>query len=131
MTVTVEHTVLMATFTTIGIGATARFFARVTDVDALRDAIAWSRDHSQPLFILGGGSNLLISDEGFDGLVVRLELRGMTVESEDNYAMVRVAAGGGWGGLVAAAGARGGGGGGGVSPGSRGGRAGAAPQRRA
>jgi UDP-N-acetylmuramate dehydrogenase len=55
MTVTVEQNVPLAPFTTIGIGGPARFFARVTDVDALREAIAWSRDHSQPLFILGGG----------------------------------------------------------------------------
>jgi UDP-N-acetylmuramate dehydrogenase len=107
MTVTIEQNVALAPFTTIGIGGPARFFARVTDVDALREAIAWSRDHSQPLFILGGGSNLLISDDGFDGLVVRLDLRGMTVESEDEYAMVRVAAGEAWDGFVASAVARG------------------------
>jgi len=106
MTVTVEQNVALAPFTTIGIGGPARFFVRVADVDALLEAIAWSRDHSQPLFILGGGSNLLISDDGFDGLVVRLDLRGMTVESEDDYAMVRVAAGEVWDDFVAMAVAR-------------------------
>lgn len=106
MTVTIEQNVPLAPFTTIGIGGPARFFVRVTDVDALREAIAWSRHRSHPLFILGGGSNLLISDEGFDGLVVRLDLRGMNVESEDDYAMVRVAAGEVWDDFVATAVAR-------------------------
>jgi len=107
MTVTIEQNVALAPFTTIGIGGPARFFARVTDIDALREALDWARDHSQPLFILGGGSNLLISDDGFDGLVVHVDLRGVTVESKDEYATVRVAAGEVWDDFVAMAVVRG------------------------
>ncbi|HWW61259.1 MAG TPA: UDP-N-acetylmuramate dehydrogenase, partial [Thermoanaerobaculia bacterium] len=54
-------------------------------------------------FILGGGSNLLISDDGFDGLVVQLDLRGTTIRSVKKYAMVRVAAGENWDAFVAMA----------------------------
>jgi UDP-N-acetylmuramate dehydrogenase len=103
MAVTIEQNVALAPFTTIGIGGPARFFASVTEIDALREAIDWARSRSLPLFILGGGSNLLISDDGFDGLVVHVDLRGVTVESEDAFATVRVAAGEVWDEFVAMA----------------------------
>ena len=103
MTVTVEQHIPLAPFTTIGIGGPARFFARVTDVDALREAIDWARERSLALFILGSGSNLLISDDGFDGLVVHIDLPGVTVESVDAFATVRVSAGEVWDDFVSMA----------------------------
>jgi len=107
MTVTVEQNVPLAPFTTIGIGGPARYFVRAVDIDVLREAVDWARDRSLPLFILGGGSNLLISDDGFDGVVVHVDLRGVTVQAEDEYAMVRVAAGEVWDDFVALAVSRG------------------------
>ena len=86
----------LAPLTTIGIGGPAKYFVRATTVDELRDALTWAAAHQQRIFILGGGSNLLIADEGFDGLVIHVDLRGVTVESVDEYAMVRVAAGEVW-----------------------------------
>lgn len=88
--------VLLAPFTTIGIGGPARFFVEATTVDELRHAVAWASDNQQPLFVLSGGSNVLISDDGFDGLVVHVALRGVTVESVDECATVRVSAGEPW-----------------------------------
>ena len=92
----VEENVPLAPLTTIGIGGPARFFYSATSVDELRDALAWARERDQRVFLLGGGSNLLISDQGFDGLVIRLDFRGITIESEDEHAMVKVAAGEPW-----------------------------------
>ena len=94
-----QENVPLAPLTTIGIGGPARFFLRATTVDEVREALAWAG--RSPVFLLGGGSNLLISDAGFDGLVVQLDLRGLTVESEDEFAMVRVAAGEPWDAFVA------------------------------
>ena len=96
-----EENVPLAPLTTIGIGGAARFFFRATDVDEVREALAWAREHDQRVFLLGGGSNLLISDDGFDGLVIRLDLRGITVESEDEHVMVKAAAGEPWDPFVA------------------------------
>lgn len=96
----VEENVPLAPLTTIGIGGPARFFIRATTVDEVREALAWAQEREQRVFLLGGGSNLLISDDGFDGLAVRLDLRGVTVESEDEYAMVKVAAGEPWDAFV-------------------------------
>ena len=98
-----EENVPLAPFTTIGIGGPARFFFRAATVDDLRAGLDWARANDQRAFILGGGSNLLISDAGFDGLVLHADLRGITVESEDEYAMVKVAAGEPWDAFVAKA----------------------------
>src|SRR6185295_11885087 len=92
-----ERDVPLAPFTTLGIGGPARFFVRATTVDEVRAALDWSEGET---FILGGGSNLLISDKGFDGLVIQIDLRGITVESEDEFAMVKVAAGEPWDAFV-------------------------------
>ncbi|HUP46263.1 MAG TPA: UDP-N-acetylmuramate dehydrogenase [Thermoanaerobaculia bacterium] len=92
----VEENVALAPFTTIGIGGPARFFIRATTVDDVRAALDWAHERDLPIFILGGGSNLLIADEGFRGLVIHVDLRGITVESEDESAVVKVAAGEPW-----------------------------------
>lgn len=95
MTIQIERDVPLAPFTTLGIGGPARFFTRVTSVDQLREGLAFEG----PIFILGGGSNLLIADEGFDGLVIRIDLRGVEFHGE----IVKVAAGEPWDGFVAMA----------------------------
>jgi UDP-N-acetylmuramate dehydrogenase len=103
----IEENVSLAPLTTIGIGGPARFFLRAQTVDDVLDALRWARERDVPLFFLGGGSNLLIADEGFPGLVVHVDLRGIDVESEGaEFAMVRVAAGEPWDGFVAFAVAR-------------------------
>ncbi|KPV50339.1 UDP-N-acetylenolpyruvoylglucosamine reductase, partial [Kouleothrix aurantiaca] len=61
----------LAKYTSWRIGGPARFFANVASPDALRDALAWAREQGLPVFILGGGTNLLVRDAGFAGLVIR------------------------------------------------------------
>lgn len=97
----IRENVLLAPLTTIGIGGPARFFLRADNVDELREGLAWAREKSHDVFILGGGSNLLIADAGFDGIVIHVDMRGITVESEDEYAMVKVGAGEPWDPFVA------------------------------
>jgi len=99
MTLRIERDIPLAPFTTLGIGGPARFFAHVASIDELRDALAWAAREQQPLFILGGGSNLLIADEGFDGLVIRMELRGVDFRGD----VAKVAAGEPWDAFVALA----------------------------
>ncbi len=67
----------LAPFTTFGIGGAARWFAEAASEDDIIEATQWVSQHGVPLFVLGGGSNLLISDAGFDGLVLRVGLRGI------------------------------------------------------
>ena len=70
---TIEEGVALSRFTTIGIGGPARAFGRPCTVEELREALAWAGDGGLPVATIGLGSNLLVSDEGFDGLVLRLE----------------------------------------------------------
>jgi len=99
--VQIQENVSLAPLTTIGIGGPARFFLRASSVDEIREALDWAKSNEHAVFILGGGSNLLIADEGFDGLVIQVDVRGITVESEDEFAMVKGGAGEPWDPFVA------------------------------
>ena len=100
----IERNVPLAPLTTIGIGGPAKAFVRAETVDELSDALRWAEEHGEPAFFMSGGSNLLIADEGFNGLVVQIRLRGVTIESEDpDVVMVKVAAGERWDDFVAMA----------------------------
>lgn len=70
----------LAPFTTLGIGGPARWFLEATSEDQVVEAAAWARERGVKLFVLGGGSNLVVSDAGFNGLVLRVELRGISAE---------------------------------------------------
>ena len=70
----IQQNVPLAPYTTFRIGGPARFFADITSEAALLEAIAYARTHSLPIFVLGGGSNLLVSDSGFDGLVLHIAI---------------------------------------------------------
>jgi len=62
----------LAPFTTFGIGGPARWFVEAGCEKEIADATGWARERGLPLFVLGGGSNLLVADGGFDGLVLKL-----------------------------------------------------------
>jgi UDP-N-acetylmuramate dehydrogenase len=92
-----ENDVPLAPLTTLGIGGPAKFFARAESVDDVREALAFADAEKLPLLVLAGGSNVLIPDEGFAGVVVHIDLRGITIESEDaDSVIVNVAAGERW-----------------------------------
>jgi UDP-N-acetylmuramate dehydrogenase len=89
--------VSLAPFTTFEIGGPARWFAEATSEDDVEAAVEFATVRSLRLFVLGGGSNLLVSDAGFDGLVLRIALRGVQVDG----AVLSAAAGEDWDALVA------------------------------
>jgi UDP-N-acetylmuramate dehydrogenase len=81
----------LSRFTTIGTGGPARAFARPETLEELERALAWAAEHELAVATIGLGSNLLVADEGFDGLVLKLggELAEAKVDGE------RLLAGGG------------------------------------
>ena len=91
----------LAGLTTLGAGGPARYLARCTSQAELLAALAWAREHRLATFVLGGGSNLLVADAGFDGLVLQLASRTMELEPMDELVRVRAGAGLGWDTLVA------------------------------
>lgn len=63
---------VLSSLTTFEIGGVAKYFVEVENEEDIRAAILWAREHNEKFFVMGGGSNLLIPDEGFDGLVIRI-----------------------------------------------------------
>ena len=72
-----HENVPLAPLTTFGVGGHARFFAVATTEDDIHQAFTWAHTQNLPLFILGGGSNLLVRDEGFRGLVLKIAILGI------------------------------------------------------
>jgi UDP-N-acetylmuramate dehydrogenase len=91
----------LAPYTTFQIGGPARWFAAAASEDDIAAGIAFAGDRQLPLFVLGGGSNLLVSDAGFPGLVLHIALRGVASTQESDRPMISAAAGEDWDGLVA------------------------------
>lgn len=77
-----EH-VPLARYSTMHIGGPARYFVAAKSDDEVKDALTWADDRSLPTLLLGGGSNMLISDEGFPGLVIKMEQRAIDVAGRE------------------------------------------------
>ena len=73
-----EQNVTLAPFTTFKIGGPAKYFFRAKTIDELIQAL--NKNAGQPLCILGGGSNVLVNDKGFDGLVIKVEIGGISIK---------------------------------------------------
>jgi len=72
--------ILLAEYTTYKIGGPAKYFFVVKNRDELLKALKTAKDLKLPVFILGGGSNILVSDKGFKGLVIKIEISGMEIK---------------------------------------------------
>ena len=94
-----EH-VPLAPYCTMGVGGPARWFVEAGDERTVRDAVEWTERQGLPLHVLGGGSNLIVADEGVDGLVLKVALRGVTVRVVGSEMEVTAAAGEPWDDLV-------------------------------
>ncbi len=94
-----EH-IPLAPHTTFGIGGPARWFAQAHTEDDILEGVAFAKERSLPLFVLGGGSNLLVSDAGFPGLVLHIDLKGISL---GNDGLLSAAAGEDWDQLVSQA----------------------------
>ncbi len=94
----------LAGMTTLRVGGPARRVMHVATDDDLVEAVTSADAGGEPLLLVGGGSNLLVADDGFPGTVVRIESRGVRVESAGSGRVrVRVSAGEPWEALVATA----------------------------
>ena len=107
----IQENVSLAPYTTFRIGGAARFFVRAQSMMDIEEALAFAKEGNDkekylPVFILGGGSNVLIADGGFNGLVIKNELRGIVdeeiidAETGKNHTRIIVAAGEDWDSLV-------------------------------
>ncbi len=74
--------IALAPLTTLGIGGPARWFVQAASEAEIAEACAWARERDVPLFVLGGGSNVLVADAGFDGLALHVALKGVELDGE-------------------------------------------------
>ncbi len=98
----IQENVALAPLTTLGIGGSARFFAEIRSEAHLVEAVAFARSSRLDLFTLGGGSNLLVGDAGFPGLVLHLTLTFpiSSAAAGAHHVHLTVPAGLEWDGLV-------------------------------
>ena len=103
---------LLAEHTTLRVGGAAGTFVRATTEDELTAAVTEVEMAGEPVLVLGGGSNLLVADEGFPGTVVQVATEGLVLDTDGDDAtcggvLATVAAGESWDDLVALAAERG------------------------
>lgn len=96
----IQENISLKPFTTFGIDKKANFFTTVETLDELKAALLTAKEKQLPVFILGGGSNILLTRD-IDGLVIKLEIKGIkVVKEEGNQLWVEVGAGEMWHELV-------------------------------
>lgn len=84
----------------MGVGGPARFFVEALDESAVLSAHEWAQSRSVPFLVLGGGSNLLVADDGVDALVVKIGLRGISINEDAKAVEITAAAGEPWDPLI-------------------------------
>ena len=96
----IQTDILVSPFTTINLGGRAKYFAECKTLDNIHEAVNFARQRHLKLQVLGGGSNIIFSDNGFDGLLVRIMLKGISFSEESGATVVTSAAGEAWDLLV-------------------------------
>ena len=91
-----KENVELAPLTTFKIGGKARYFIEAESAEEIIAALKFADENKFGVFILGGGSNILISDEGFDGLVLQIANKGISVKESDDSVLVTAKAGEDW-----------------------------------
>jgi UDP-N-acetylmuramate dehydrogenase len=95
-----QHHASLAPLTTLELGGAARYLVAAGDETTVTEALRWAGESRLPVAILGGGSNVVVADTGFDGLVIQIELRGVEHQRTGDSMQVTVGAGEVWDELV-------------------------------
>ena len=103
----IRENVPLAPLTTLRVGGPARFFAEANTIAEVSQAVQLARMQNLALFVLGGGSNLVISDSGWPGLVLKVAIGGIEERSQDGKSLFDAGAGEDWDKFVARAVTRG------------------------
>lgn len=94
--------VALKLYTTMRLGGEAKLLATATSLDDVKEAYRYSKQHNLPVFVLGGGSNVLARDEGYDGIILLNRLKGFEVLEDDGVMVtLKIAAGEIWDEVVA------------------------------
>jgi UDP-N-acetylmuramate dehydrogenase len=92
----IQENVSLKEYTTFKIGGPAKFFCVVKNENDLIEAFNFSKKNKVPVFVLGGGSNILVADEGYQGLVIKMEMTGIVHAEDGDVVHVTAMAGEDW-----------------------------------
>jgi UDP-N-acetylmuramate dehydrogenase len=96
-----QENIALAPLTTLRVGGNARYFVRAGSVEDVAAAVSFAENKNLPLFVLGGGSNVLVSDNGWPGLVLQIGISGIDHTHERQTIRLIIGAGEDWDPLVA------------------------------
>ena len=91
MSIKIQEQVPLAGLTSFQVGGPARYLVEVSTPDEVDEALQFAKEKALPIFILGGGSNLLVSDNGFTGVVIKPIAREVKIENNQIVAGAGVA----------------------------------------
>ena len=100
MNLDIQKKVSLADHTTLRVGGEAEYFVEVKSKEELLEALKFKKDQNLKVLVLGGGSNLLIGDNGFPGLVIKNSIKGLSIKEGEGEVEVQVGAGENWDKLV-------------------------------
>src|SRR6266850_1936064 len=100
---TIQDHVPLAPLTTMQVGGPARYLVEAASEDEVRQAVDFAHAKRLPLFVLGGGSNLLVADSGWPGLALKISIGGITQQEVGGAVIFEVGAGVDWDEFVARA----------------------------
>ncbi|MFA6541789.1 MAG: UDP-N-acetylmuramate dehydrogenase [Bacteroidota bacterium] len=92
----VKENTILSPYTTIHLGGAARYFCECSSTDEITEALAFAASKNIRLHILSGGSNTIFLDEGFDGLIVKIDTKGISIVDDGDDVLVTAAAGEEW-----------------------------------
>lgn len=97
----IKRNVALAPFTTMQVGGAARYFIRISKEEEIPKILEWAHCKDLPILVLGGGSNLVVSDIGFSGLVLKMEIKGIYCTKEtSSWVELSASAGESWDSFV-------------------------------
>ncbi len=96
----IQEQKILSEYTTLRLGGVAKYFCSCSSVGELCEALAFAKTHRHRFHILGGGSNTIFDDSGFEGLVIKIDIKGISVVDDDTHVNVTVNAGEDWDAFV-------------------------------
>jgi UDP-N-acetylmuramate dehydrogenase len=97
----IRENVALAPLTTLGVGGPSRYLIEARSAEEVVEAARFAHDRKLPLFVLGGGSNLVVSDRGWPGVTLKIDIRGIEESQDRGRFLFRVGAGESWDDFVA------------------------------
>lgn len=96
MNTNIKADIVLSDYTTIGLGGKAKYFLSCRTTDDICGALEFAKENKLTVQVLSGGSNIIFQDSGYDGLVLKIDLKGIEINEEENYVYIKVKSGENW-----------------------------------